>query len=110
MIEKYTIRRKTNRWTFNVFMYMLDVAAYNAYVLSKIKSNSSPDEHRERPKSLFVLGQALVWHQMVRRSSFLAEKSFSGVQTSIRESFIRCGINLKLRSSKKQEYKALSSI
>jgi hypothetical protein len=35
-IEKYTCRRKTARWTLNVFFYLLDVAAANAVVLSKL--------------------------------------------------------------------------
>jgi len=30
--EKYTCRRKTNRWPFTVFMYMLDSAAINSVV------------------------------------------------------------------------------
>ena len=34
-IEKNTVRRKTNRWTFNVFMWMIDTAAQNAYSLDR---------------------------------------------------------------------------
>ncbi len=36
-IEKFTCRRKSNRWPLNVFMFMLDVAAINAAVLYNLK-------------------------------------------------------------------------
>ena len=37
LLESYTCRRKTNKWTTNAFFYILDVAAYNAFVLYRIK-------------------------------------------------------------------------
>lgn len=33
LIESFTCRRKTNRWTFNVLMNIIDIGAYNAFVL-----------------------------------------------------------------------------
>jgi len=33
MTEKYTSRRKSNRWPYTVFMFMLDSAAINSVVL-----------------------------------------------------------------------------
>ena len=35
-IERYTCRRKTVRWTLNVFFYVLDIAAANSVVFSKL--------------------------------------------------------------------------
>lgn len=37
MVESYTCRRKTNRWTLNVLMNILDISALNAYILGKIR-------------------------------------------------------------------------
>ena len=34
-IQKYTCKRRCNRWPLVVFMYILDCAAYNSYILGK---------------------------------------------------------------------------
>jgi hypothetical protein len=40
MVEKFTCRRRTQKWTINIFFYMLDIAARNAYALYNIKNPS----------------------------------------------------------------------
>ncbi len=37
MVEKYTCRRKTNRWPFTMLMYMIDAAALNSAILYNLK-------------------------------------------------------------------------
>lgn len=37
LVESFTCRRKTNRWTSSVLMNMLNIAAYNAFVLGNGK-------------------------------------------------------------------------
>jgi len=36
-LEVYSCRRHTGKWTTNSFFYLLDVAAYNALALFRIK-------------------------------------------------------------------------
>ena len=38
LVSNFTCRRKTNRWTTNMFFFMLDKAAYNTFVLHSMKS------------------------------------------------------------------------
>jgi hypothetical protein len=37
-VEKFTFGRKTARWNFNVFMYLLDIISLNFFVLFKNKN------------------------------------------------------------------------
>ena len=38
LIEHNTVRRKVNKWPLNMFMYMIDVAVHNAFILFQIKN------------------------------------------------------------------------
>jgi len=77
LIENYTCRRKSNRWTFNVFLYAVDVAAHNAYCLFKIK-NSSIVANEKKPYHLLMI--------KLKKELMKAEKSLA---TNIRNSNIR---------------------
>ena len=37
--EHNTVRRKVNKWPTNMFMYMIDVAVHNAFILFQIKKS-----------------------------------------------------------------------
>lgn len=37
LVESYTCKRKSNKWPFVVFMFIIDLAAYNAFVIGKTK-------------------------------------------------------------------------
>ena len=58
----FTCRRKTNRWTLNTFFYILDVIAYNGYVMFKIKfpQNFIKDSKRKRIGWLINLAHSLI--------------------------------------------------
>lgn len=62
MIEKSTCRRKTQRWTFNCFMYMLDAAASNSFALFNLRTpnKENNDEFRYRRKNLEFLATDLI--------------------------------------------------
>jgi hypothetical protein len=39
-------RRKRNRWPFNVFMFLIDAAAQNAFALFKLQNKGNYDKFR----------------------------------------------------------------
>ena len=43
-------RRKTNRWTFNIFMFLIDAAAQNAFALFKMQNEEPVDKGEEHVK------------------------------------------------------------
>ena len=55
-------RRKTNRWPSNVFMFMIDAAAQNAFALYKLQNNIAIDFLRTRKIQLEKLGLDLINH------------------------------------------------
>jgi hypothetical protein len=48
LIENFTCRRRTNRWTVNCFFYMLDVAACNSFFLFLNNQLLAKNETRQR--------------------------------------------------------------
>ena len=48
LIEKYSCRRKSNRWPFTVMMFILDTAAYNSHVLFALKNAREPVANLQR--------------------------------------------------------------
>ncbi len=90
LIENFTCRRKTNRWTFNVFLYLLYVGAHNAYCLFKIKNKTIVDKKRDRRKQLESLALSLIDPQIKNRAEDLSRNS-AGTNSAIKESIRRSG-------------------
>ncbi|XP_059394627.1 piggyBac transposable element-derived protein 4-like [Carassius carassius] len=70
LVATYTCQRKTARWPMVIFFNMLDVSAYNAFVLWK-EINNSWNEGKKYSRRLFLeeLGKALVAPLMKRREN-----------------------------------------
>ena len=88
MVEKYTSRRKTNRWPFTVLMYMLDTAALNSAILFDLKH---PDVTgaRLRRKLLEELSCNLIKSCAMERYRESALKNHIGINKNIMLSFNR---------------------
>ena len=91
LIENFSCRRKTNRWTFNVLQYLLDVAAHNAFCLYKTKCPEITETNkcRQRRLSLEKLATDLIKPLITERVMIRSENNFSGVSLSIMESIKR---------------------
>ncbi|XP_052423857.1 piggyBac transposable element-derived protein 4 isoform X5 [Carassius gibelio] len=70
LVATYTCQRKTSRWPMVIFFNMLDVSAYNAFVLW-MEINHSWNEGKKYRRRLFLeeLGKALVAPLMKRREN-----------------------------------------
>ena len=60
MVRFYSCKRKTRRWSYSLFMNMVDVISLNAYILQYIQNRSS------KPKSLRISSR-LISPQMQAR-------------------------------------------
>jgi len=87
-VEKYTCRRKTNRWPFLVFMYMLDAAALNSVVLYNLKH---PDVTgaRLRRKLLEELSCKLIKLCAYERYRESASRNHTGIHKNLMMSYQR---------------------
>ena len=95
MIEKFTCRRKSSRWTMNCFMYVLDVAAYNSFVLFSIKT---PDfinslKNRSRRLSLENLSKSMIRPLIENRLQVFSSMNFKHIKSSFFDSVNKTGIN-----------------
>jgi hypothetical protein len=97
-IEKYTCRRKTLRWTFNVFMYMLDVAAINSTVLYSLK-NPELSHNRFRRVQLGELAVSLIKPQAEVRLSELSITRYRHIHSTQLMSFSRLGFKIERTNS-----------
>jgi hypothetical protein len=116
LIENFTCRRKTNRWTFNVLMYLLDLAAHNSYCMLKIKGKNflSNNKNKERRMQLEALSLALI-DPLIKLRSEKISRNPVGFHTALIESFKRTGHKInkivdddkeksKLKSTRKRCY------
>lgn len=95
LIEKFTCRRKTNRWPFVVFMNMLDIACYNSFVLTNIKfPNKYLHSNRARKAYIQELCEYLLKPYITERINLSSRNNFSGLQQDILDSFRRCGFSV----------------
>ena len=78
-VRHYTTYRKTKRWPMAVFYNILDIAAYNSYVLFKLLPPSAGFNlnHRARYKFLKVLGETMIKPSMVTRSQLATDLNLS---------------------------------
>ena len=59
LVEYYTCRRRTNRWSLNTFFYMLDVMAYNSYVLFRMKNSEKFVNDPKRKRRFYLENLAI---------------------------------------------------
>ena len=66
----YTTYCKTNRWSIAVFYNILDISAYNAFVLRKLRPprQVAQTSYRDRFNFLMALGEALIKTNMCNRA------------------------------------------
>jgi hypothetical protein len=77
-----TYRRKTNRWSFNVLMFLIDAAAQKAYSLFKLQIDERIDMLRARQNQLEKLGTDLIKNQVHDRYMIAFEENFHGRKIS----------------------------
>ena len=101
MVEKYTCRRKTNRWTFNLFMYMLDAAALNSFILFKMKNpnNFLVNESRSRRLNLESLACNLIKICISERLRNASINNYSGLNANILNSMMTLGFKIDRKNN-----------
>ena len=92
-IEESSCRRMTNRWTVNSFMYILDVAAYNSFVLHRLRNPDlyQKDFNRQRRYNLESLAVQLIKLGIKSRIDKCSQNNFTGIRASILNAFIKTG-------------------
>jgi hypothetical protein len=98
LIENFTCRRKTNRWTFTFFMFLIDTLAYNSFVLFQIKNKLSFNKGL-RQDSIEKLSCALIRPLVIERAAKLSLNDFRGIQQHIYEAICKCGIVIEQPNS-----------
>lgn len=96
MIESYTCRRKSHRWTTNAFFYLLDVG-YNSYALFKIKDPLEVKKlgnTRSRRIMLTILAESLIYPQIEIRINEAKKSNFSCLKLDILNSFQLAGFEI----------------
>ena len=86
LLATYTCKRKTNRWPLNCFFYIVDCAAYNAFVLKNIKYTQDKNLIRERRFSLESLAFELIKPFIELRKIKLAQNNFKHVNSRLIDS------------------------
>ena len=91
-IEKFTCRRQTNRWTYNTFMFMLDVAALNAFILCMLRNSAQMrvDESRRRRKSIEEFAKSLMRPAVQGRLRNAEARQMRGTKEALLECMARC--------------------
>ena len=104
MTEKYTARRKTNRWPYTVMMYILDTSALNSCILYTKKHNKE-HENRLRRFELENLSCILIRTCINERIRTAQISNFTGIKSHIITAFIRLRFNIIRKISKNNEPK-----
>ena len=77
-ISVNTCRRKTNKWPFNVFLFIIDAAAQNSFALFKLQNEKNIDLLRARQVQLEILSLDLIRYQVKERYETASKERFSG--------------------------------
>ena len=103
LLEIYSCRRKTNRWTLNTFFYMIDCLSYNSYCLYKLKNKESfqTDSKRKRGQHLLELAHGLIKPCIDARVEKLSKTNFNGIKSDLVSSFKIAGAYLSSKLEKK---------
>jgi len=100
LVANFSCGRKTNRWPLNVFFFLLDIAAFNAFVLSSQRQPVFSNINRQRRRSLETLAACLVDQCTVSRTSDWEATNGNGISNSQYESAVERGyVGKKRRSS-----------
>ena len=95
LVRSYSVRRKTMRWTFNCFMYLLDIASYNAFVLHSHKHPTDTSSgNRRRRRFLEDLSQKLTQPCMEERVRKFQMSQFRGVPQNVITAIESCGMHI----------------
>ena len=72
-VRHYTTYRKTSRWCMAVFYNVMDISAYNAFVLYKLRPplQQRLPNYQKRLKFLMTLGESLIMPNMLVRASHI---------------------------------------
>ena len=86
----------TKRWPFNVLMYLIDIAAFNAFTLHRMKCPEvyKKQINRERLNSLEMLCKELLDPEIKFRSEKFSKTNGKGCNFSLQESFRIAGHEL----------------
>ena len=80
VVKIYRVFRKSNRWTFALFLHYIDVILYNAYILWTLKNPDWEVTTKDKRRNFILeVGKALVL-------PFIRERDKSHLQTSIIQS------------------------
>lgn len=102
MLIDLTCKRGTCKWTMVIFMFMLDAAEYNAYVLCKQRKKDL-----NRRKSLEKLALNLIRPFIEIRAQKIVENDYRGISTDIQKSIRKVGVELPKKESFKEAPKAV---
>lgn len=90
-IEKFSCRRRTCRWTVNVFFYLIDVAATNAVILMNVANGGDRPSGRFRRRELENLAYSLIKPCILTRVDNWRSCRFNGIPQDLKQSTITLG-------------------
>ena len=96
MVEKFSCRRRSNRWPFTFFMYMLHAAALYSFILFKLKNPNEflVNDSRTRRLKLESLSCNLIKVGVTERQINLSIKNYSGLHGNIINSMMKVGFKI----------------
>ena len=91
--RKFSVRRRTNRWTLNTGMYIVDSSASNAVVLYELKFREKFEKNARRARRLALenlaielLKPCIKWRKEERQKN-----NFIGVKKNVQNAIVRTG-------------------
>jgi hypothetical protein len=96
IIRTYTCKRRTKRWPSNSFMFILDAAAYNAFVLYSLKNPGNVEKNwrRKRRDSIQELALSLIKPYILIRKAEMESKNYKHVHKDLLHSIEEVGIEI----------------
>ena len=97
LINNFTTRRKVCRWTVDGFYYLLDVAAYNSFVLFRERNPQIFEKNKERQRRIFLesLAISLIEPQVIFRYNCKARFTPQSITYLYKESLSKIGFMSK---------------
>lgn len=90
LIENFTCRRATKRWTYNAMMYLLDFAAHNSYCMFKLLNPALYHNRRARRINLENISKKLM-DPLIKHRVETIGKDPNGYHSNLIESMKRVG-------------------
>lgn len=87
LVNKYTCKRKSNRWPMALFSSILDISAYNAFVLYMECNANWPHINKKYRRREFLkeLGRELLEPQIARRKKIPTSEGAANLVKEVRE-------------------------